>query len=477
MVEILDIQLHKIDLRTRLPFRYGIAEMTELPHVFLTLRGRFGDSEASGVAADHLPPRWFTKDPEQPISDEIEQMLRVIKRAANSALGARAECVFDWWRDAYDAQMEWAREQAVAPLLAHFGVTLVERALIDASARAAGATFHHHLLSGHLGFDPAAVHTELEGFPIETALPAYPSSSITVRHTVGLSDPIEESDISDSERLNDGLPQSLAESIRQYGLVHFKLKLSGDDAQDEDRLQRVMRCLQDNCRPGFAFSLDGNENYQSIEAFGDAWKRLSRLELIKTNLRRLLFIEQPVHREQALGPAAASISEHVPDVPVIIDESDAELGSLPEALQLGYSGTSHKNCKGVFKGLAHKCLLASRSFTSDLERPLMLSGEDLSNIGPVALLQDLTVMASLGISSVERNGHHYFRGLSAFPQSVNEAAAKSHPDLYTFGSQGYASLRIRRGGLALGSLLDVVDRGATSPFSPDFAQPVSLDSH
>ena len=47
-----------------------------------------------------------------------------------------------------------------------------------------------------------------------------------------------------------------------------------------------------------------------------------------------------------------------------------------------------------------------------------MSGEDLVNIGPVALLQDLAVSATLGVTSIERNGHHYFAGLSAFPSSV-----------------------------------------------------------
>jgi hypothetical protein len=47
--------------------------------------------------------------------------------------------------------------------------------------------------------------------------------------------------------------------------------------------------------------------------------------------------------------------------PMIIDESDAELTSLRRALELGYRGTSHKNCKGVFKGLANRCLVESVS--------------------------------------------------------------------------------------------------------------------
>jgi hypothetical protein len=65
-----------------------------------------------------------------------------------------------------------------------------------------------------------------------------------------------------------------------------------------------------------------------------------------------------------------------------------------------------------------------------------MSGEDLANVGPVALLNDLEVMAALGIGDVERNGHHYFKGLSMFPHSVQEKVATVYPGLYTMRDGG-----------------------------------------
>src|SRR5207247_11402064 len=56
---------------------------------------------------------------------------------------------------------------------------------------------------------------------------------------------------------------------------------------------------------------------------------------------------------------------------------------------------------------------------------LIMSGEDLCNVGPLALLQDLAAMAALGINSVERNGHHYLAGLSQFPASTQQQIATS----------------------------------------------------
>ena len=156
---------------------------------------------------------------------------------------------------------------------------------------------------------------------------------------------------------------------------------------------------------------------------------------------------------------------------MIIDESEADLSSLPRALDLGYAGTSHKNCKGIVKGIANACLLEHRR-REDSGRELILSGEDLANVGPVALLQDLTVMAALGIEHVERNGHHYFQGLSMWPEDVQEEVLREHGDLYLRHEGGFVTLRIGGGNLDVGSLVD-------SPFGPkmllDAGQYQSLD--
>ena len=81
-----------------------------------------------------------------------------------------------------------------------------------------------------------------------------------------------------------------------------------------------------------------------------------------------------------------------------------------------------------------------------------MSGEDLCNIGPVALLQDLTVMAALGLESVERNGHHYCAGLSMFPPTVQQQALSAHADLYQASPAGWPTLQIAAGTIRLASL-------------------------
>jgi hypothetical protein len=100
-------------------------------------------------------------------------------------------------------------------------------------------------------------------------------------------------------------------------------------------------------------------------------------------------------------------------------------------------GTSHKNCKGVFKGVANACLIAHAPREAWRAR-YVISAEDLSNIGPVALMQDTAVVASLGIPHAERNGHHYFRGLSMLPEDLQSEVLAAHGDLFVRHARGFA---------------------------------------
>jgi hypothetical protein len=444
--------IHLLALRTRMPFKYGIATMTRAPHAFVRLEVNVEGRAAEGVAADHLPPKWFTKDPTRAIDDEVAEMLRVIDHAVRTAHGLQAESVFDAWRELFDLQGRWGRAENLPPLLTHFGTSLVERALIDAVCRSTGRPFALLLRSNELGVRLGDIHPSLAGHVPAEFLPDFPLSQTYARHTVGLADPLTDDDISAAERLDDGLPQSLAACIAAYGLRHFKIKVGGDVNTDRERLRCVKTILETCAPPNYAFSLDGNEQFHTLDAFRTFWEALTRDPALAQLLPHLLFVEQPLHRNVALEPGlGAQMRQWTERPPIIIDESDGELESLPTALDLGYAGTSHKNCKGVLKGVANSCLLTALR-QRGRPGPLLMSGEDLANIGPVALLQDLAVCAALGIRSVERNGHHYFAGLSMFPRELQEELQGAHSDLYHPGQHGWPTLAIRQGMLFLQSV-------------------------
>jgi hypothetical protein len=448
MLRLLSAELFRLELRTRIPFRYGIATMTDVPQLVARLTFEIEGKARTGLAADLLPPKWFTKDPARGLADEVDEMLRVIRAAVRHAQDVRAANAFDFWRELYAAQMAWAAAEQLPPLLANFGTSFVERALIHALCRAHRMPLAHAVLYNIFGYRLGSVHRELGLATGEDFQALPPPGTVLARHTVGLADPITAGDLAPGERVEDGLPQTLEECIRAYGLRHFKLKIDGRPERDLDRLGRIAAVLLAECGAGFAVSLDGNESFRDVPSFADYYRRLRAAPALAAFWPGLLYVEQPWHRSVALSPAIGDLARAWPDrPPIIIDESDAEIGSLKTALALGYAGTSHKNCKGFFKSLLNAALLAQRSPDG---LPHLLSGEDLANVGPISLAQDLAAQAVLGVTSVERNGHHYFAGLAQFPESLQRHAIKRHPDLYVRAEPaGWPRLAIRGGEISL----------------------------
>ncbi|MGV3533876.1 MAG: hypothetical protein ACO1QR_16020, partial [Chthoniobacteraceae bacterium] len=362
-----------------------------------------------------------------------------------------AESVFALWQSLYAAQKEWGNARGFPPLLWNFGVSFVERAVIEALCRARQITFADALRSNEFGISLGAVYPELAtGVPADF-LPERPLESIHVRHTVGLTDPLTAGEIPPEERVDDGLPQSLEDCIRTYGLRFLKIKLSGDITRDRDRLHALAGLMRNES--ACQFTLDGNENYRSVAPFRVLWEELSADPALADFLRGLIFVEQPFHRDIALSESTCTELRAWSDrPPIIIDESDGEVGTLATALAGGYAGTSHKNCKGIIKGIANACLIAHRR-RQEPDLPLQMSAEDLSNVGPIALLQDLAVVASLGITHAERNGHHYFAGLQQFSPEIQRAIATAHPDLLSLHPDGYPMLRVEQGSMSVSTVV------------------------
>jgi len=443
-----------ISMRTRMPFRYGIATLTALPHLLAEGTFAVDGKTVTGAAADHLPPKWFTKNPDEPFRDEVAAMLHVIESAFALAeqLGEQPT-VFDLWQQVYVEQMRWAARENYPPLLWNFGVSLVERAAIDAHCRATGTTFADAVRRNTLGVQLCELHSELGDADPEDMLPHEPLKSIAVRHTVGLGDPLTDEQIAPDDRLDDGLPQSLSRCIDEYGLSLFKIKLDGDEASDRDRLQRLAGLLASKRGEDFRFTLDGNECYRDVAAFRSFWQSLKADAALTGFLSKLIAVEQPLHRDVALDGATGEALRAWDDrPPMIIDESDGALGSCELALDSGYVGTSHKNCKGVFKGLANAALIEHRRRV-DPEGQYLITGEDLSNVAPIALMQDLAVLATLGIGHAERNSHHYFRGLTMLPADLADAVLAQHHDLYRRHERGYPTLAITDGRVNIESII------------------------
>ena len=276
---------------------------------------------------------------------------------------------------------------------------------------------------------------------------------MTLRHTVGLLDALESGSGPPDGLPVDGLPVALREDIERYGLDHFKVKVAGPD--DRERLLEVARVVRAHAPRPARFTLDGNEQFERAEDLAALLDSLAADPDGCRLLEGLLYIEQPLPRARSLEPEMADgIRALARIAPVMIDEADATPDAFPRALALGYRGVSVKACKGVFRALANRLLCTARGDGA------FQSSEDLTTLPIWPLHQDLALARTLGLAHSERNGHHYFRGLAHLPEDERSAALSAHGDLYEADASGEVFLRIRDGGLDVGSL-DAVGFGTS----------------
>lgn len=454
-IDVTGADAYVTNVAKRMPFHFGNVSVEAVGVLFLSLEVEVDGKTETGLSQGGLGPLWYYKDPDMAPHEGSEHMLDLTEHAWTAAIEHDpAPTVFDLWHDLYEEQYDWGDSTPYPPLLLGFGLSLVEAALVDAFCRATDRTFAEAVRENTLGIEPGRVYEELAGADPAAYLPEAPVRETALRHTVGQTDPLMPGDISPADRLEDGLPQSLAEYLETDGVSHFKIKLSADPAQDRAQLRSIRNVLASHGVEEYAITVDANEQYETVEAFRSQWQSHREAAEVRAIIDNLLYVEQPLPRDEAFTEQTREAFADWPDrPPVIIDESDDRIDTLGTALDYGYDGTSHKNVKGIMTGVINGCLLESRR-RKNPDREYVLSGEDMTNVGPVELQQDLAVMATLGLEHVERNGHHYNRGLSMFPEDVQSAVLSAHGDLFRRHEDGFATVDVRDGRIRLGSVVD-----------------------
>jgi L-alanine-DL-glutamate epimerase-like enolase superfamily enzyme len=439
------IELYERPVQLRLPFRFGVVTLTEAPQAFARARIELpGGATGWGAAAELMAPKWFDKNLALSNEDNFEQ-LRVVLRLAREAYlsDTSPASAFGHFARHHDAHVRRAAAAGFNPLLASYGPALVDRALLDALCRVRGVSFYQAMqanLAGIGAAHPAFACLDFDSFLAQLQ----PAETLQARHTVGLVDAITRAD--QKERVADGLPETLEEVVQAYGHRYFKLKVSGQVQADSLRLAAIAAVLDSLAGPYHA-SLDGNEQYQDAEGVLELVRAVRAAPALQRLWQSILFIEQPIARKLAL-----QVDLRATDLgkPVIVDESDGELDSFVQARAHGYAGVSSKTCKGFYKSLLNAARCAAWNREEGAPRYFM-SAEDLTTQAGLSVQQDLALVNLLGITHVERNGHHYVDGMKALPAAEQQAFLRAHPDLYE-DSHGAVRLRIRGGELAIGSL-------------------------
>jgi len=255
-----------------------------------------------------------------------------------------------------------------------------------------GPEFMSHDLGHYLG-------REYAGETLNRYVRKAPQPRMPLYHLIGALDPLEEKDV--TQRIDDGLPETLPEWIRHDGLTHLKIKLNGENLSwDVERVVDVDRVAEATQRDRgvtrWHYSLDFNEKCPSVSYLLDF---LNHLRDRRTDgFGRIQYIEQPTARDlkanrQNIMHAASKI------LPVVIDESLLDLESLLIAREMGYTGAALKACKGQSQSL----LMAAAA----QKLGMFLCVQDLTCPG-ASLIHSAGLAAHVpGVAAIESNARQY----------------------------------------------------------------------
>jgi hypothetical protein len=443
---ISDIELFEREVKLRMPFRFGVATLTRAPQAFVRATIELENGKrATGAAAELIAPKWFDKSPALSNDENFAQLRASLAMARDSYLAGGSNSAFGHFIDNYAPQIAVGAMQGMNSLVACYGPALIDRALLDALCRALDVSFFQAIRKNIPGITAPGWQADLAAFDMDEFLEGFkPAKQIAARHTVGLVDPITAAD--QKARVGDGLPETLEEVIARYGHRWFKLKVAGELKADIERLAAIASVLDRIAEP-YHTTVDGNEQYDDAGGALALWRGIKADRRLERLAGSSVFIEQPMKRQSAL---ASDISDLAEEKPVIIDESDDSLEAFPRARRLGYTGVSSKTCKGIYKSIlnAARCRLWNRE--EGTER-YFISGEDLTVQAGLAVQQDLALVSLLGLSHVERNGHHYVNGMAGLPDVEQKEFLEKHGDLYE-RSHGATRVKIQNGIVQTGSL-------------------------
>src|SRR5215510_1188241 len=240
------------------------------------------------------------------------------------------------------------------------------------------------------------LNPDFKGEYLDRYILSKPKSQIAMFHSVGGADATLPSEL--KQRLNDGMPETLAEWIKFNGLTHIKIKLQGEDLKwDVERTVNIDRVASET-RPkvDWKYCVDFNERCPNVEYVLEYLRKVK--ELTPAGFERILYLEQPTARDlkanrQNLMHEAAKLR------PVVIDESLTDLESLLLAREMGYTGVALKECKGQSQAM----LMAAAS----QKYKMFLTVQDLTCPG-AALIHSVGVATHVpGVAGIEANARQY----------------------------------------------------------------------
>jgi L-alanine-DL-glutamate epimerase-like enolase superfamily enzyme len=405
-VSIRNVDYNLEDFSYRAPMKFGgiAVDRVTLLHVTVTVRTRSGE-ECVGFGSMPMGNIWAF--PSRVMT--YEQTLGAMKELGGSVaelLARYPECghPVDINHDLEPLYVEAAghlsRKRQLAEPIPKLAALVVasafDAAVHDGFAKANRINCYLGYSSQYMRRDASAyLDARFAGQYLDECLLPAPRPSMPLYHLVGALDPITDADL--SQRLGDGLPETLGDWIRTDGLTHIKIKLNGDDLLwDIERVIAIDAEARIVRQGEWNYSLDFNERCPDVEYLLEFLARIQerKLDLID----RIQYIEQPTSRDLRSKPEnqmhkAARIK------PVVIDESLVDYDSLLAARDLGYTGVALKACKG--QGNALLMALAAMKFG------MFLCVQDLTCPG-ASLIHSAGLAARVrGVAGIEANARQF----------------------------------------------------------------------
>lgn len=438
-IRIEEIRFSYEDYNYRTPYKFGgvLVDKVTLLNVNCRVRTKAGKT-AEGFGSMSMGNMWSFPAPDLTYEQTLGAMKTLAGRIADITRDYREynhplDINFQLEPAYLKAATEIKLSRPVPKLCTLVTASPFDAALHDAFGKlhgknafnTSGKQFLRSDLSKYLGKDFA-------GESLDPYILAKPTPRITMYHSVGAADPLEEADI--QHRINDGLPETLAEWIRYNGLRAIKIKLNGNDlAWDVDRVATIDRITTETqLKRGlkeWLYSLDFNEKCPNIAYFLEFIRKLK--EKAPDGFARVQYIEQPTKRDLAADRANVMF-EAAKLVPVVIDESLTGLDALLLSREMGYTGAALKACKGQSQSL----LLAAAVQKYKMFRCV----QDLTCPG-ASLIHSAGLACHVpGVAAMEANAREYV-------PAANEKWKQKYPGIFQV-KDGYMDTSVL-GGLGL----------------------------
>ena len=406
-IRVEDISYEFEEFKYRAPYKFGGVPVDRATIINVTCTVRTGNGKmAKGFGSMPLGNVWAFPSRSMPYDTTLGAM-KVLAERINKITASYKEYGHPidinaalepaYLQAAVEVAQELKLDAAIPKLCVLVTASAFDAALHDAfgkvHARNVYQTYGADLLAKDLSH---YLTPDFKGEYLNRYVMPRPRPRVCMYHSVGGADAVLESEL--TNRLNDGLPNTLAEWIKYNNLTHIKIKLQGDDLKwDIERTVNIDRVANETrANIDWKFCVDFNERCPNIDYLLEYLQTVK--QLTPKGFARIQYIEQPTARD--LKANRQNVMHEANKLrPIVVDESLVDLESLLLAREMGYTGIALKACKGQSQAM----LMAA----AGQKYKMFLCMQDLTCPG-ASLLHSVSIAAHVpGVSGVEHNSRQY----------------------------------------------------------------------